>query len=85
MQENDRKNESFAPAESAGETARKTGLAFSAGLVFFGSVLFLLLLGWLADRLLESSPWGTITGIILGSLIGFIQLFRVSSQIFRKG
>ena len=28
------------------ETARKSGLAFSAGIAFFGSIVFMLLLGW---------------------------------------
>ena len=72
------------PTESAGETARRSGLAFSAGVAFFSSVVFMLVLGWLADLLLGSSPWGVVLGIVLGAIIGFIQLFRVTSQIFKK-
>jgi len=70
--------------ESAGENARRSGLAFSAGIAFFGAVVFMLILGWLADLMLGSSPWGIVGGIVLGSLIGFIQFFRLTSQIFRK-
>jgi F0F1-type ATP synthase assembly protein I len=66
------------------ETARKSGLAFSAGIAFFGSMVFMLLLGWFADLLLGSSPWGIVAGIVLGSIIGFIQFFRITSQIFGK-
>jgi F0F1-type ATP synthase assembly protein I len=66
------------------ETARKSGLAFSAGIAFFGSIVFMLLLGWFADLLLGSSPWGIVAGIVLGSIIGFIQFFRITSQIFGK-
>lgn len=64
------------------ENVRQSGLAWSAGIVFFGAVAFMLFLGWLADLLFGSSPFGLVIGIILGSVIGFIQFFRISSQIF---
>jgi hypothetical protein len=67
------------------ETFRRSGLAWSAGIVLFGSVAFMLGLGWIADLILGSSPWGLVGGILLGSLIGFIQFFRISSQIFGSG
>ncbi len=73
---------SQAVPESMAETTRKSGLAWSAGIVFFGSVVFMLVLGWFADLLLGSSPWGIVGGIILGSIIGFVQFFRITSQIF---
>lgn len=68
--------------ESPDETARKGGLAMSAGIVFFSSVAFMLFLGWIFDWLFGSSPWGLVGGIILGSIVGFIQFFRISSRIF---
>lgn len=68
--------------ESADETARRGGLAWSAGIVFFSSVAFSLFVGWIADLLLQSSPWGLVGGIVIGSVIGFIQFFRITSQIF---
>src|SRR4051794_8855570 len=61
--------------ETVAETARRSGLAFSAGIVFFGSVVFMLVIGWGADLLFGSSPWGMVCGIVIGSLIGFIQFF----------
>ncbi|MGQ0543031.1 MAG: AtpZ/AtpI family protein [Blastocatellia bacterium] len=70
------------PEESLAETARKSGLAMTMGIVFFGSVVFMLILGWFADLLFGSSPWGIVGGIVLGSIIGFVQFFRISSQIF---
>lgn len=42
----------------------------------------MLFLGWIFDWLFASSPWGLIGGIILGSIVGFIQFFRISSRIF---
>ena len=68
--------------ETIEETARRGGLAWSAGIVFFGSVAFCLFLGWIADLLLGSAPWGLVGGIVLGSVIGFVQFFRITSQIF---
>ncbi len=70
-----------APVESKAETIRKTGLAWSAAIVFFGSVVFMLILGWFADLLFGSSPWGIVLGIVLGSVIGFMQFFRITSRI----
>ena len=69
-------------AETPEENIRRSGLAWSAGIAFFGSVAFMLFLGWLADLLLGTSPWGMVGGIVLGSIIGFIQFFRISSQIY---
>lgn len=68
-----------------GETVRRSGLAWSAGVAFFGSVAFTLFLGWLADQLLGTSPWGIVFGIVLGSIIGFLQFFRITSRIFTAG
>jgi len=68
--------------DTTDENVRKSGLAYSAGIVFFGSVAFMLFLGWLADLLFGSSPWGKVGGIVLGSVIGFLQFFRITSQIF---
>ena len=70
--------------ESTAETARKSGLAMSAAIALFGSVVFLLIGGWFADLLLGTSPWGIVGGIVLGSLIGFFQFFRMTSQILKN-
>jgi hypothetical protein len=75
---------SRAEPESIAETARKSGLAWSMGVVFFSAVAFMLVLGWGADLLFGSSPWGVVLGVVLGAVIGFVQLFRLSSQIFKK-
>jgi F0F1-type ATP synthase assembly protein I len=69
-------------AESASETVRRSGLAYSAGIAFFASVVFMLVIGWGADLLFGSSPWGIVGGIVLGSIIGFVQFFRITSRIF---
>lgn len=70
--------------DSPEETIRKSGMAYSAGIAFFASVVFCLGIGWIADWLLGSRPWGLVAGIVLGSIIGFMQFFRISSRIFKK-
>lgn len=69
--------------QSIAETVRRSGLAWSAGVAFFAAVAFMMILGWGADLLLGTAPWGIVAGIILGSIIGFIQFFRLASQIFK--
>jgi F0F1-type ATP synthase assembly protein I len=75
---------SVAEPQSLSENVRQSGLAYSAGIVLFASVAFMLVIGWGADVLLGSSPWGIVSGIVLGALIGFFQFFRLTSQIFKK-
>ncbi|MEO5858125.1 MAG: AtpZ/AtpI family protein [Pyrinomonadaceae bacterium] len=83
-----RRDEPFVLSEtepqSLSENVRQSGLAYSAGIVLFASVAFMLVLGWGADVLLGSSPWGIVSGIVLGALIGFFQFFRLTAQIFKK-
>ena len=69
---------------SVAETVRSSGLAYSAAIALFASVAFMLLIGWGADLLLGSSPWGIVIGVLIGAAIGFYQFFRVTSQIFKK-
>lgn len=70
--------------QSLSENVRQSGLAYSAGIALFASVVFMMLIGWGADLLFGSSPWGIVSGIVLGALIGFFQFFRLTSQIFKK-
>ena len=70
--------------QSLSENVRQSGLAYSAGIILFASVAFMLVIGWGADLLFGSSPWGIVSGLVLGALIGFFQFFRLTSQIFKK-
>ncbi len=71
-------------SESSDETIRKSGLAYTAAIVLFASIVFTLILGWFADLLFGTSPWGKVGGIVLGSIIGFIQFFRTTSQLLKN-
>lgn len=69
---------------TAAESSRMSGLAFTAGIAFVSSVVFMLMLGWLFDTFIGTAPWGIVGGIVLGSIIGFIQFFRLNSQILNS-
>jgi F0F1-type ATP synthase assembly protein I len=75
---------SSGPPETMAETVRRSGLAYSAGISLFASVVFMLVIGWGADLLLGTSPWGIVFGIVLGAIIGFVQFFRITSRIFKQ-
>jgi F0F1-type ATP synthase assembly protein I len=68
--------------ESQAESARRTGLGYTAGITFFATVAFMLFIGWGADLLLGSKPWGMVGGILLGAVIAFIQFFRITNRIY---
>ncbi len=70
--------------ESTAETMRKSGLAYAAAITLFAAVVFMMILGWGADLLLGTSPWGIVGGIVLGAIIGFVQFFRLTSQILKN-
>jgi F0F1-type ATP synthase assembly protein I len=70
-------------SESTAETMRNSGLAYAAAITLFAAVVFMMILGWGADLLLGSSPWGIVGGIVLGAVIGFVQFFRLTSQILK--
>ena len=69
---------------STAETIRSSGLAWSAAIALFAAVLIMLIIGWGADLLLGSSPWGIVVGIIIGAAIGFFQFFRITGEILKK-
>ncbi len=72
----------FTP-ESQAESIRQTGMAWSAAIALFGSILFFMILGYFANLLLGIEPWGFVGGIIIGAIFGFIQFFRINSRIFK--
>jgi hypothetical protein len=66
------------------ETIRSSGLAWSAAIALFAAVIVMLIIGWGADLLLGSSPWGIVVGMIIGAAIGFFQFFRITNEILKK-
>jgi F0F1-type ATP synthase assembly protein I len=67
---------------SKAESARRMGLGYAAGITFFATVAFMLFIGWGADLVLGTKPWGMVVGIVLGASMAFIQFFRITSRIY---
>lgn len=63
------------------EINRKSGLAYAAAFSLFAAVVAGLIIGWLLDRWLGTRPWLLVTGIVLGSAVGFYELIRSSSKL----
>ncbi len=70
--------------ETPGETVRNSSLAYSAAIVLFASIVFMMMLGWFIGQLIGNSTGGIVGGIIFGAIIGFVQFFRITSSIFKK-
>ena len=87
FEDEDENGEFFQPpavAETPGENARKMGLGLAAGAALGGSIVGLGTVGWLIDRAFGSAPKALVGGIILGAVVGFVQFFRLTSQIIKK-
>jgi len=69
------------PDENKEEINRKSGLAYAAALSLFAAVVAGLILGWLLDRWLGTSPWLLVTGIVLGAAAGFYEFIRQTSKL----
>ena len=70
--------------ETPDETIRNSGMAYTAAIVLFGAIVFMMVLGWFIGQLIGNPTAGIVGGIIIGALIGFIQFFRITSSIFKK-
>jgi F0F1-type ATP synthase assembly protein I len=67
--------------DSIQKTARKSGYAMFAGINLVGSVLFFLAIGYAVDLWLQTAPVFLVIGIILGAIVGFYQLIKISAKL----
>jgi F0F1-type ATP synthase assembly protein I len=59
----------------------KFALAFAIGGIIAYNISGGIILGYLLDRWLKTSPWLSITGLILGTIGAFIGLYRIMSKL----
>ena len=52
------------------------GQGWVEGGSFFGSLISGLIMGYLADRWLGTSPWLVVAGVLLGAYAGFMRVWR---------
>ena len=69
-----------APDGGREETARRSGVAYAAGLTIFFSVVTFMGVGWVLDRWL-GTRWLMLGGIILGAAVGLYEFVRIISRI----
>ena len=62
------------------EVTRKSGLVYAAVFAIISSIVVFLVVGWLLDRWLGTSPWLLVCGIILGAAVGFYEFIRLISK-----
>jgi len=60
---------------------RKSAVVYGAITSLVISIISFLLLGWALDRWLKTGPWILVGGIILGTIVGFVQFIRSMSRI----
>jgi len=64
-------------AESFQENITKAGPIAAASYTLIGAILLLGLIGYSIDRWRGTSPWFLIGGLLLGIIVGFVDLAKV--------
>lgn len=63
------------------ENLRRSGPAMTAGYTLMGALVLLGGIGYALDSWRGTSPWFLLTGLLLGLVVGFVELAKI---IFRK-
>jgi F0F1-type ATP synthase assembly protein I len=40
-----------------------------------------ILIGFVIDKYLDITPWGTLTGVVLGLILFFLMIFRIIERL----
>jgi len=63
------------------ESLRRSGPAAAASYTLLGAIVVLGGVGYLVDRWRGTSHWFFLTGLVLGLIVGFVELARI---VFKK-
>ncbi|HJR09716.1 MAG TPA: AtpZ/AtpI family protein [Pyrinomonadaceae bacterium] len=69
------------PKQDEQNVTGKSGVVYGAVLSLAMSIVSCLLVGWALDRWLGTSPWLIVVGIVIGSVVGFMQFIRLMSRV----
>jgi F0F1-type ATP synthase assembly protein I len=64
-------------AESLQDNVRRAGPAAGASYTLIGAIVLLGGIGYLVDQWQGSQPWGLLSGLLLGLIVGFYELAKV--------
>lgn len=81
---NDSSNSSKSTLSSLSEAYRNLAPYLNIGYFFAASVTLFTLLGYYLDKKLQTNPWLTLCGAVIGIGIGFFNFFRTVSSIDKK-
>ena len=59
------------------ENIRRAGPAATAGYTLLGAILMLGGIGYAVDAWRDTSPWFLLAGLLLGIVVGFVELAKV--------
>jgi F0F1-type ATP synthase assembly protein I len=59
------------------ESLRRSGPAAAAGYTLIGSILLLGGIGYALDAWRGTSPWFLLAGLLLGLVVGFLELAKI--------
>ena len=65
-------------AKSLQENVTRSGPVAGASYTLVGGILLLGALGYGFDQWRGTSPWGLVTGLALGIVVGFYELIKVA-------
>jgi F0F1-type ATP synthase assembly protein I len=63
-------------ARSLQDTATRSGPVAGASYTLVGGIILLGALGYGFDQWRGTSPWGVVTGLLLGIVVGFYELIK---------
>jgi ATP synthase protein I len=69
------------PERDDEQITRKSGIVYGAVFTLAVSIIAFLLIGWLLDRWLKTSPWLLVAGVVVGTVVGFYQFVRMMSRL----
>ncbi|MBV9210339.1 MAG: AtpZ/AtpI family protein [Acidobacteria bacterium] len=67
--------------QNESEVNRKSAIVYGAVFAMVISIVSFLIVGWALDKWLKTAPWLLVGGIVLGTVLGFIQFIRLISRV----
>ena len=67
--------------ENSSDAPGKMAIAMSVGVLLVTNVIGGTALGYGADKLLGTQPWGLVLGVILGTISAFVGVYRIMQRL----